>query len=78
MITTRDGFVCKRGDRVWEIGRDISSGLYAPTMSNVHGGKNDVANPNECFREYQNCLEHIAKKAALIYITEQNEQDEQD
>lgn len=69
MITTKDGFVCKRGERVWEIGRDISSGKLTPTLSTVHGGMNDVLNVDECFKELKNCLEHIAKKEALIYLT---------
>lgn len=61
MITTKDGFVCKRGERVWEIGRDISSGKLTPTLSKVHGGHNDVANPDESFKEYQNCLIEIER-----------------
>lgn len=60
MITTLDNFICKRGERVWEIG--ISKEGYRPTMSVVHGMKNRVVNPDKCWKDYNECIKECDKK----------------
>lgn len=55
MVTTKDNIICKRGDRVWEIG--VSQEGYRPTMSTVHGqGAGRLVNPARCWKDYNGCL----------------------
>lgn len=60
MITTLDEVICKRGERVWEIGITLD-GIYRPTSSVVHGGYNDVTNPDRCWKDYDLCKEECDK-----------------
>ncbi len=60
MITTKEGIVKKRGQKVWEIGITVD-GIRTPTISIVHGGYNDVTNPDRCWSEYDNCLTECEK-----------------
>jgi hypothetical protein len=56
MITTKEGDIKKKGDRVWEVGYCITNKAYRPTISKVHVGIG-VANPDACWTKYENCLQ---------------------
>ena len=55
MITTIEGVVKKKFDKVWEVGWCSSAQIYKPTLSKVHVGIG-VANPDRCWSLYENCL----------------------
>jgi hypothetical protein len=58
MITTLDGVVKKKGDKVWEVGVTLD-GVRLPTLGIVDGGKNAVTNPCKCWAFYDNCYDYI-------------------
>lgn len=53
MIYTKEGFVKKRGDKVWEIGICNETSRYTPTISKVG---HDLVNEKECWHSYESCL----------------------
>ncbi len=55
MITTIEGDIKKKGDKVWEIGWCITTQIYRPTLSKVHMGFG-VVNTDKCWTLYENCL----------------------
>jgi len=54
MIKTLDNHTLKRGETAWEVGV-TNSGEYRPTRGVVHGGHNDITNPDKCWKDYDLC-----------------------
>lgn len=52
MITTKDGITKKRGETVFEIGYNTSTGQYVPIPSRVHINLN---NDSSCYSTLELC-----------------------